>query len=744
MSTPRADRLAASRVSDRRTRPPLPSATWVSDARSALMPLGRFTARAGVVLVAMLLATGPIGLSRPAGAQPGGSGVVSLTSQDAWVQTSSVPVRLGLRVHSSISPSDLLISVALYTEPDGSSLASRDEFDATLAGQLAGLSQLRPYKFSLGSIRNASQSLKIYVAGSGLPGRVPAKVPGNRIFQLPCPQRYGGCGGVYPLQVSLVDTLTGQPLDSFTTYLVVVPSSVAPQERLRFSFVLPVGASVALTAAGRPAVSSRTLALLDTIEHSETRWPKALLTVDLYGQTLLALARSTKYSNLVNTLASRDPDTLVDGPFSAVDPTQLIRAGLENDLASQLKLGNEVFTDALHVRGSSRLYVATTPVGTHGLSALAADGVTQIVVPQDNLESLTSDGPAAVQWPYTLSAPFHIAGSTVKGLQADAGLAAHLSGSASSALRAQQLLADLAELYFDSPEYPQLRGVALVASESWAPAPGFLNATLRGLQSSPIVATVPIGQLFQTVPRGTCQEPPSVASGCSAAVRSIVSPPPSAGGPITSAQVQAARIQVAELSSIIPNDNTMTNNLNDAILLAETAGLDPGTRQAYLSASLATMRKLDSKLSLPAGRTVTVTSSPARFPIAIASGSRTPLHAILVISGANLTSSINAQVVLKRGTTSFIVRLRTRTSGDSRLLLQLLSPTGRLELARAELTIRSTAISGVAIALTVGAAAFLLFWWFRSASRRRRRYASRHGRSQPDEPTSGTVPEPAS
>jgi hypothetical protein len=156
------------------------------------------------------------------------------------------------------------------------------------------------------------------------------------------------------------------------------------------------------------------------------------------------------------------------------------------------------------------------------------------------------------------------------------------------------------------------------------------------------------------------------------------------------------------------------------------------------------MRKLDSKLSLPAGRTVTVTSSPARFPIAIASGSRTPLHAILVISGANLTSSINAQVVLKRGTTSFIVRLRTRTSGDSRLLLQLLSPTGRLELARAELTIRSTAISGVAIALTVGAAAFLLFWWFRSASRRRRRYASRHGRSQPDEPTSGTVPEPAS
>jgi len=274
MSTPRADRLAASRRVRSEDKTTVAVRHMGQRCPVALMPLGRFTARAGVVLVAMLLATGPIGLSRPAGAQPGGSGVVSLTSQDAWVQTSSVPVRLGLRVHSSISPSDLLISVALYTEPDGSSLASRDEFDATLAGQLAGLSQLRPYKFSLGSIRNRQSIPEDLCRRLGPSGRVPAKVPGNRIFQLPCPQRYGGCGGVYPLQVSLVDTLTGQPLDSFTTYLVVVPSSVAPQERLRFSFVLPVGASVALTAAGRPAVSSRTLALLDTIEHSRRAGPR--------------------------------------------------------------------------------------------------------------------------------------------------------------------------------------------------------------------------------------------------------------------------------------------------------------------------------------------------------------------------------------------------------------------------------------------------------------------------------------
>jgi hypothetical protein len=712
------------------------------------MPLGRLTARAVlalVVLVALALATTSIGFSCPAGAQALPKGAITLTSQDPWVQSSSVPVRLGLSVRSPIPAKDLLVDLALYTEPDQSALASRYEFDATATGQLAGLNQLALITFSLRSITEAHGSADIYVGGTELSGRVPPKVSPNKVFELPCPPRYGGCGGVYPLQVSLVDILTGQPVtvDSFTTYLIVVPSKIAPQERLRFSFVVPVGAPVALAPAGRPTVSSETISRIETIAHAEASWPEAPLTVDVYGQSLLALARSPDHAKLVDTLAS-ERGTIVDGPFSAVNPTRLIRAGLEDDLADQFDRGNKVFAKVLHVSASSRVYIATSPIGVHGLEALAADGISRIVVPESNLQSLPSAGPAAMQWPYTLSAPFRIQGSTVKGLQADPGLAAHLNGSGNSALRAQQLLADLAELYFDSPDYQQPRGVALVAPQSWAPDAVFLSATLRGLASSPIVTTVPIGRLFQTVPRGLCQQPPSVVTGCSAAVRSILNPTLSADGSITSGQVQAARGQLAELSSIIPGDTATINNLDDAILLAETAGIDPSIRQAYLSAPLAMMDRLGSELSLPPGRTVTVTSSSARFPIAITSGSRTPLQVILAVSGANLTSSTDMKVVLKRGTTSFIVRVGTRTSGDSNLQLQLLSPAGRLELAHAQFTIRSTAISGVAIALTAGAGAFLLFWWFRSASRRRRRHAARRGRNPHHELASGAVPDPAS
>ena len=92
------------------------------------------------------------------------------------------------------------------------------------------------------------------------------------MFQLPCPARYGGCGGVYPLEVSLDDVLTGQTVDSFTTYLIVAPPSVAAQEPLRFSFVVPVGASPALDTDGNPAVPPATLAEIYAIAGAEARW----------------------------------------------------------------------------------------------------------------------------------------------------------------------------------------------------------------------------------------------------------------------------------------------------------------------------------------------------------------------------------------------------------------------------------------------------------------------------------------
>ena len=44
---------------------------------------------------------------------------------------------------------------------------------------------------------------------------------------------------------------------------------------------------------------------IETIARAEASWPEAPLTLDLYGQTLLALAQSRKHAKLVRALASR-------------------------------------------------------------------------------------------------------------------------------------------------------------------------------------------------------------------------------------------------------------------------------------------------------------------------------------------------------------------------------------------------------------------------------------------------------
>jgi hypothetical protein len=634
--------------------------------------------------------------------------------------------------------------MALYTEPDGSALASRDEFDATLGNELAGLSQLSLSTFPVGLNSRGGRTVDLYLEGSGIPESIPSNVPADEVFQLPCPRDYGGCDGVYPLQVSLVDTVTGQPVDSFITYLVVVPPMVASQARLRFSLILPVGASVAFAANGKPSLPAGTRSRLETITTLEAAWPGVPLTIDLYGQALLAISETRQDSGLLSNLDSASPDSIVSGPFSAVDPTQLVRAHLMTELAAQFRRSEQVFSTSLRVVSSPGLYVATATIGTRGLAALAADGITQIVVPESNLASLPGSGPASVEWPSTISAPFRIGGFEVEGLQADSGLAAHLTGSGSPALRAQQLLADLAEIYFDSPDFPQSRGVALVAPESWDPQVEFLNAVLSGLGTSPIVMSLPVAQLFQSVRHGTCQTPPSFVTGCSPAVRALVSPSTtSPGGPITAVGVQAARDRLAELSSMIPTAAGTLHVLEDSILLAATAGLSASARSTYLSAPLTAMAQLRSKLALPTRRIVTATSSSAKFPVAIASASKTPVHAVLTVSGANLAASVRVPVVLARGTTTVIVRVRTRTLGDSSLQLELVSPVGHLGLANGEFTLRCTAFSDVAIALTAGAGAFLVFWWVQSASRRRRRRLVRSGGDAPAGSSPDSAAEPA-
>ena len=81
------------------------------------------------------------------------------------------------------------------------------------------------------------------------------------------------------------------------------------------------------------------------------------------------------------------------------------------------------------------------------------------------------------------------------------------------------------------------------------------------------------------------------------------------------------------------------------------------------------------------------------------------------------------EVTLTDETTRLDVRVRTLASGASPLDITVTSPDSGVHLANARYTVRSTAVSGVGLVLSLGAGVFLLVWWarhWRDARRSRR------------------------
>ena len=77
-------------------------------------------------------------------------------------------------------------------------------------------------------------------------------------------------------------------------------------------------------------------------------------------------------------------------------------------------------------------------------------------------------------------------------------------------------------------------------------------------------------------------------------------------------------------------------------------------------------------------------------------------------------------VELEPGTTRIPIAIHTTIPGDSPVEITVLTPDGSVVLDEVEYTVRSTAISGIGVFLSVGAAVVLVVWWFRHWRKTRR------------------------
>ena len=135
-------------------------------------------------------------------------------------------------------------------------------------------------------------------------------------------------------------------------------------------------------------------------------------------------------------------------------------------------------------------------------------------------------------------------------------------------------------------------------------------------------------------------------------------------------------------------------------------------------------------MTLATEHTVTFTARTAPIPVTVLSSAPYPVTVVLSVQSDKFTfpgGGGSRTLHLDRPTTPVRVQASARTSGD-RLPVEvtLRTPDGQLVIARTTLTVHSTSISIVGIALTVLALRVLLMWWGRTWKRSRQHRPRAH------------------
>jgi hypothetical protein len=658
------------------------------------------------------------------------SAPLTMLSQTPWV-TPGKPFDLQLEAAgTSVPAAQLGVSVAVY-----SCLSSVSAFDQSVSSSSGPsgtpISSTRsPLPVSgLPAITDGGFDLSMPVVVGGAQSLTPSS--GYTVDLTSAGQQ---CGlypsGVYPVRVQLVNTSSKQVIAGITTHLVYTDAG-ADTQKLRFAVVLPVqmamSASSTPTSAQllahpqaaleqpSPAATTGVTGMVATL--ADPAHSTVPVTLEASPQAVSDLDDSGHQSTVAQlaALASGPSVQFASTPFAPVDASSLVDAGLSSELARQVSRGTQVLdTTVTHpavTTGTPDLgaWITNNPLDADTLTQLESDGYSRLILPTNGVSSSPTNGSTAE--------PFQLAparGSPLTALTSNADLASRFTGTPGDpVLAAHQLIAELAQIYYEKPNDATPRGVATVAPTGWSANQAFVNALLGALANNPIIEPVTTTDLLNTLSTTTCR------NGCK-----LISANSGSGLPV--AAIRAQRHRIDSFFSAAPTAHQLSAPLGDLVLAGESELLRPAQQSAVLhNTGLAVDAQLE-QLVVAGDQTITLTSQQGTLPIDIVSSAPFPMNASLTVTSDKLLFPNGStqwtkpgSLPLHSGTNIIDVPVTARTSGVFTVAIVLHSPTGGLELSNGQLTVRSTATSVVGIALSLGAVVVLLVWWIRTSRKRR-------------------------
>jgi hypothetical protein len=653
------------------------------------------TALAATAMLGLLL--GPIGIApTPADAQeeqPAEAPPLVVLEQSTWV-TADGTFRLLLDAPDAAD--DDLLTVTVHD-----AVGSRNAFARTLTGE------------DLGDVAVGLDPVPLLFLPRDTGNSISASLGPEVVGQL-------DGSGVYPVDVVL-SAPDGTVVHRLVTYLVRLPGDTGSPP-LRVAAVLPVDASPVLRPDGTSVVQPADLARLQVVADALSDHPDLPLTVDPEPETIASLAQAedARLAALLEQLSTGMAGRQVlGGTYADIDVTAWVNTDLAGGaLADQVTAGTEAIDQNLALRADRRTWIAPGPTTPATLSRLAQLGVDQIVLPEQALEPLD-----AGIFPVALTQPFEVptdAGELQRAAASDTALAQHAGSTGDPVLDAQHLLADLAVLYFDRPALS--RGVPLTLDADEL-SPTFLSTLLTALQEpQAVLAGVTLDELFAAVPdAGAGGE--ADTSGMPL-VRSLVPVVPTDLGDYPRDLAITQLTLIGYRSLLGPQDPSLAL-LDRLTLVSGDATLDDAGRSAYLAQVSELVDATIAAIHAPEDQTVTLTSRTGTIPLRLLNDNAFPVEVVVDLESEQLEFPDGEQLrtTLPPGETQLDVRVETRASGAFTLEATVASPDGIIELTTTEYKVRSTALSGVGVVLSVGAGLILLVWWARHFRKLRRNRA---------------------
>jgi hypothetical protein len=526
--------------------------------------------------------------------------------------------------------------------------------------------------------------------------------------------------GVHPVVISLL-AADGTVLDEIRTPLIRLGDEDDDWEVPDLAVLLDVAATPTLQPDGSRAVDPDELREIVRVGDLLAAHPGLDLSVAAVPDTVDALGTLTDpgAATLLERLTRRD---LLAMPYVPLPVDALVDSGLRGLIGPLADRGDALLADRLGASPARELWVGTTGVGAEGGRVLDELGYRALIVDAPGEDDDEEEEPApladAGPRPLTASGP-------LPGVVTDPVLSAELArplgeGADAAHLFLARLLLRPAEGAADGdPGTVLVRPRALAARSTLAGVLALLDAP-----QSP----VRVGGL--ALVGGTVDDEAE-------AVQRRDAPDPDLAD--VARRVLAAADRIDAFQALTGPQSSRADDLRLQVATAVATTTPTDRRDEAMAVVEAVLGEAFGGVRLSGDRNLNLTSRRGTLPITIENANPFPVDLVVRTrsdrlrfpDGDELPVTVEAGDLLR-----IDVPVEALATGSVPVFVELWTPDGIARLDLTQLNVRSTAISGVGIVLSLGALAVLLVWWVRHWRRTRR------DRTVDPVSPAGTVPEP--